>query len=68
MKSGRAIAKLIFTVALLPLPSRAQFRADTVLSVLRVNDVVFASTRTGLFQNVWTGRIAGTALFEVEIK
>ena len=51
MKSGRAIAKLIFTVALLPLPSRAQFRADTVLSVRRVNDVVFASTRTGLFQS-----------------
>jgi len=43
VKSGRAIAKLIFMVALLPLPSRSQFRADTVLSVLRVNDVVFAS-------------------------
>jgi hypothetical protein len=48
---GRAIAKSILMVALLALPSRAQFRADTVLSVLRVNDVVFASTRTGLFQS-----------------
>jgi hypothetical protein len=38
-------------VALLALPSSAQFRADTILSVLRINDVVFASTRSGLFQS-----------------
>jgi hypothetical protein len=38
-------------VALLALPSRAQFRADAILSVLRINDLVFASTRTGLFQS-----------------
>jgi hypothetical protein len=51
VKWGRAIANLIFMVALLALPSSAQFRADTILSVLRINDVVFASTRTGLFQS-----------------
>jgi hypothetical protein len=38
-------------VALLALPSNAQFRADTILSVLRTNDVVFVSTRTGIFQS-----------------
>jgi hypothetical protein len=48
---GRAIAKLILMVAWPALPSSAQFRADTILSVLRVNDVVFASTRSGLFQS-----------------
>jgi hypothetical protein len=51
VKWGRAIAKLILTVALLALASKAQFRADTILSVLRSNDVVFVSTRTGLFQS-----------------
>ena len=51
MKCGRAIAKFILMVALLPLPLSAQFRADTILSVLRSNDVVFVSTRTGLFQS-----------------
>ena len=51
MRSGRATAYLILMVALLALPSRAQFRADTILSVLRINDLVFASTRTGLFQS-----------------
>ncbi|HEY1471236.1 MAG TPA: hypothetical protein VGF61_19495, partial [Candidatus Acidoferrum sp.] len=44
-------AKFILMAALLALPSRAQFRADTILSVLRINDVVFVSTRTGLFQS-----------------
>jgi hypothetical protein len=48
---GRAIGTLILMVALLALPSSAQFRADTILSVLRMNDVVFVSTRTGLFQS-----------------
>jgi hypothetical protein len=38
-------------VALLALPSRAQFHADAILSVLRINDLVFASARTGLFQS-----------------
>jgi hypothetical protein len=51
VRSGRATANLILMVALLALPSRAQFRADTILSVLRINDLVFASTRTGLFQS-----------------
>ena len=51
MRSRRATAYLILMVALLALPSRAQFRADTILSVLRINDLVFASTRTGLFQS-----------------
>jgi hypothetical protein len=39
------------TVALLAMPGRAQFKADAILSLLRVNDVVFASTRTGLYQS-----------------
>ena len=51
MNWGRAFGKLILMVALLALPSSAQFRADTILSVLRMNDVVFVSTRTGLFQS-----------------
>jgi hypothetical protein len=51
VRSGRAIANLLLMVALLAPPSSAQFRADTILSVLRINDVVFASTRTGLFQS-----------------
>jgi hypothetical protein len=51
VKWGRVIAKLILMVALLALPSGSQFRADTILSVLRINDVVFVSTRAGLFQS-----------------
>jgi hypothetical protein len=56
VRSGRAIANLILMVALLALPSSAQFRADSILSVLRINDVVFASTRTGLFQSTVSQR------------
>ena len=50
---SRAIAGAGMMAALLvAVPSGAQFRADTILSVLRMNnDVVFASTRTGLFQS-----------------
>ena len=51
MNWGRAIGKLILMVVSLTLPSSAQFRADIILSVLRMNDVVFVSTRTGLFQS-----------------
>ncbi len=51
MNRGRAIGKFILMVVWLTLPSSAQFRADIILSVLRMNDVVFVSTRTGLFQS-----------------
>ena len=42
---------LLLMAALVALPARGQYRADTILSVLRINDVVFASTRMGLFQS-----------------
>jgi hypothetical protein len=37
--------------ATLSLHAKAEFRADTILSVLRGEDVVFASTRIGLFRS-----------------
>src|SRR5258708_38697586 len=41
---------VLLMLACSPFRARASFRSDTILSILRGKDVVFASTRTGLFR------------------